>query len=68
METRRRFVAPILAGDTVGYVAEVLECKPSRSGKPFGVVRVAVRLVNQDGVTVQEGEDTFAVAVHVEEN
>ena len=68
LETRRRFVAPILAGDTVGYVAEVLECKPSRSGKPFGVVRVAVRLVNQDGVTVQEGEDTFAVAVHVEEN
>ena len=30
LETRRRFVAPILAGDTVGYVAEVLECKPSR--------------------------------------
>ena len=52
----------------MGYVAEVLECKSSRSGKPFGVVRVAVRLVNQDGVTVQEGEDTFAVAVHVEEN
>jgi len=66
METRRRFTAPILAGDTVNYEAEVSEVRPSRS-KPFGVVRVSIRLKNQDGVVVQEGEDVFAVA-KAEEN
>ncbi|WAI85097.1 MULTISPECIES: MaoC/PaaZ C-terminal domain-containing protein [Achromobacter] len=66
METRRRFTAPILAGDTVNYEAEVSEVRPSRS-KPFDVVRVSIRLKNQDGVVVQEGEDVFAVA-NAEEN
>lgn len=60
METRRRFVAPILAGDTVNYEAEVLEVRPSRT-KPFSLVRVAIRLKNQEGAVVQEGEDVFAV-------
>lgn len=62
LETRRRFVAPILAGDSVRYEAEVLELRPSRS-KPFGVVKVSMQLRNQDGVTVQDGEDVFAVAM-----
>lgn len=62
METRRRFVAPILAGDSIRYDAEVIELRPSRS-KPFGVVRVSILLRNQEGVIVQDGEDVFAVAM-----
>lgn len=62
LETRRRFVAPILAGDTIRYDAEVLELRPSRS-KPFGVVKVAILLRKQDESVVQDGEDVFAVAL-----
>ncbi|MGY6271371.1 MaoC/PaaZ C-terminal domain-containing protein [Achromobacter denitrificans] len=62
LETRRRFVAPVFAGDSIRYEAEVLELRPSRS-KPFGVVKVSLVLRNQDGDAVQDGEDVFAVAM-----
>ncbi|WP_108660046.1 MaoC family dehydratase [Acuticoccus kandeliae] len=62
LETRRRFVGPVMAGDTLQVEAEVLEVRPSASKPDRGVVRVAMRLKKQDGVTVQDGEDTFLVA------
>lgn len=61
LETQRRFVAPIFAGDTVHYEASVRETRPSRSKPGYGVVRVAMTLKNQRGETVQEGEDVLLV-------
>ena len=67
LETQRRFVAPIMAGDTVHYEADVIETRPSKSGKPFGVVRVSISLLNQNQELVQKGEDVFAVATSRED-
>ncbi|SDR53863.1 Acyl dehydratase [Paraburkholderia fungorum] len=61
LETRRKFVAPIMIGDTIHFRATVAEARPSRSGKPFGVVRVEIEMLNQADQVVQSGEDTFAV-------
>ncbi len=62
LETRRRFVGPVFAGDTVHYEAEILEVRPSASKTDRGIVRVATSVKNQRGDTVQEGEDVFSVA------
>ncbi|MBP2314320.1 MaoC family dehydratase [Azospirillum soli] len=62
LETRRRFVGPVFAGDTVHYEAEILEVRPSASKPDRGIVRVATSVKNQRGDTVQEGEDVFSVA------
>lgn len=61
LETRRRFVAPIFAGDTVHYQATVTETRASRSRAGAGIVRVGMALRNQQGETVQEGEDVLLV-------
>jgi len=61
METGRKFVQPIFAGDTVYYTAQVEEMRESRSRPEIGIVRVAIRLLNQDDVVVQQGTDVFAV-------
>jgi acyl dehydratase len=67
LESRRKYVAPILIGDTVSYRATVSDTRPSRSGKPFTVVTVEVQLLNQDGAIVQKGEDVFAISTKKEE-
>jgi 3-hydroxybutyryl-CoA dehydratase len=62
LETGRKFKAPVFAGDTLHYVATVLDVKPSSSKTDRGVVRVAMSLRKQDGTVVQEGEDVLSVA------
>jgi acyl dehydratase len=61
LETQRRFVGPIFAGDTLHYEARVTETRESRSKPGRGIVRVAMTLKNQRGETVQEGEDVLLV-------
>ena len=61
LETRRRFVAPVFAGDTLHYVAEIEDVRKSTSNPSRGIARVKLRLLNQSGEVVQEGEDVFAV-------
>lgn len=50
-----RFRAPVLIGDTVHCVNEVVELAPT-SKPDRGVMVHAVTVLNQRGVTVQEGE------------
>ncbi|CAO3432134.1 MaoC family dehydratase [Azospirillum endophyticum] len=61
LETRRRFVGPVFAGDTIQYEAEVLEVRPSASKPDRAIVRVGITVRNQTGDTVQEGEDVFSI-------
>lgn len=61
LQTQRSFRKPIFAGDTVCYEAEILETRASESKTDRGVVRAAIRLKNQQGTVVQEGEDVFLV-------
>lgn len=61
LETRRRFVGPVFAGDTIQYEAEVLEVRSSASKPDRGIVRVGITVRNQTGDTVQEGEDVFSI-------
>ncbi|MBP2227832.1 acyl dehydratase [Azospirillum agricola] len=65
LETRRRFVGPVFAGDTIQYEAEVLEVRPSASKPDRGIVRVGITVRNQSGGTVQEGEDVFSIGRQV---
>lgn len=51
-------VKPIFLGDTVHCEVTVTEKQPTRSGRG-GSVRFQVKLVNQDGETVQTGEDVL---------
>ncbi len=55
-----KFKAPIFAGDTIAFQAEVarLRAVPSMGG---GVVTLKVRVVNQRAETVQEGEWTLLI-------
>lgn len=62
LETRRRFIAPLFVGDTIHYDAEVKETRRSQSNPNRGIVKIELTLINQDQVTIQEGEDTFIVA------
>lgn len=62
METRRRFAGPVFAGDTLHYVARVQELRRSQSNPSRGIAKVSLRLLNQNGELVQEGDDVFAVA------
>lgn len=65
LETRRRFVGPVFAGDTIQYEAEVLEVRPSASKPDRGIVRVGITVRNQTGDTVQEGEDVLSIGRQV---
>jgi acyl dehydratase len=66
LETRRRFVAPVFAGDTLHYVAEIEDLRKSNSNPSCGIARVKLRLLNHNGEVVQEGEDVFAIACRTE--
>ncbi|RYX92342.1 MAG: hypothetical protein EOO28_22350 [Comamonadaceae bacterium] len=61
LETRRKFVRPVFAGDTLHYVGTVLETRASSSKNDRGIVRVGISLRKQDDSVVQEGEDVFAI-------
>lgn len=62
METSRRFVSPVFAGDTLYYTAAIESRRRSQSNPSRGIVQVRLRLLNQSNEVVQEGVDTFAVA------
>lgn len=62
METGRRFVGPVFAGDTLHYTAAIESRRRSQSNPSRGIVQVRLRLLNQSNEVVQEGVDTFAVA------
>jgi acyl dehydratase len=55
-----RFHAPIVAGDTLRFEMTVTRCRASRS-RPAGVINRHFRLVNQDGLVVQEGTSAALV-------
>ena len=58
----RRFVGPVFAGDTLHTEYEVEEVRPSESNPDWGVVRVALRIVNSvTGAPVATGDDTYLV-------
>jgi acyl dehydratase len=44
---------PLLPGDRIRVEGEILEVRPSRSGRPHGVVRLRVRTLNQRDEEVQ---------------
>lgn len=55
LETKQKYVKPVLFGDTVHGEIEVIELKPtSKPGR--GVVRYKINTVNQRYEVVQEGE------------
>jgi acyl dehydratase len=56
IEQSSRFLAPVYVGDTLYGTLEIVELKPGRS---TGTVRMAARVVNQRGVTVMEGSQTY---------
>lgn len=62
LECRRKFKAPVYAGDTISFEYEVTEARPRKSRADSGVVQYDVRVYNQDGELVQEGEDVVLVA------
>ena len=47
-----RFPAPVFIGDTLRIETEVLEVRPSKSRPDQGIVTMAHRAFNQDGVLV----------------
>ncbi len=53
-----RFLKPVLVGDHVRAELEVAEVSP-KPGRDFGVLKFAVRLINQRGETVLDGHHTY---------
>jgi 3-hydroxybutyryl-CoA dehydratase len=58
----RRFTAPVYPGDTLHAEYVIEEIRPSESKPDRGIVRLACRVVNQDGVAVSTGSETFMLA------
>jgi len=54
-----KFRAPIFAGDTIHMTMEIIDKSLSRSGR--GLVRRKFRLLNGDGMVVQEGVSEMVV-------
>lgn len=54
LDTRWRYLAPIYVGDQLRYEMTITRCQRT-SGGSRGVVGRHVRVLNQDGVEVQEG-------------
>ncbi|WP_243770054.1 MaoC/PaaZ C-terminal domain-containing protein [Amycolatopsis acidicola] len=65
LDTRWRYRAPILVGDTLHFELTITRCHRTSAGDE-GVVNRHVKLLNQDGVTVQEG--TTAVLVRARDS
>jgi acyl dehydratase len=56
-----RFSKPIFIGDTLHVALAILALKPTKSGGR-GVIDRRIALINQDGVTVQDGCSAILVA------
>lgn len=61
---RLRYIAPIFVGDTVHAEVKYMAKRLSRSNPGRGIVTEAVRLVNQAGLTVSEGEFSIMLLKH----
>jgi acyl dehydratase len=57
----RSFREPVYPGDTIHARYRVDEVRPSRSKPDRGIVVLACDVLNQDGVTVCTGSETFLV-------
>jgi acyl dehydratase len=55
-----RFLAPVVAGDTLRYVMTITRCRRS-SRRPAGVIGRHFTVLNQDDVAVQSGTSTLMV-------
>lgn len=53
-----RLAAPVIAGDTIHAEVTVVEARPSKSRPGHGVITLAHRIVNQDGVEVMRYRTT----------
>ena len=62
-----KFSAPVLIGDSIHCEIEITETKEARK-LGGGLVTVAVKVINQDGKTVQKGSLTVIVASKPAEN
>jgi acyl dehydratase len=60
MDLDWRFKHPIFAGDAVHYEMTIMRCRRHRE-RAAGIVDRHFRLINQDGVVVQEGSSAFLV-------
>lgn len=58
---RRRFLAPVFAGDTIHGEYQVTEVRESRSQPGNWVVTLELRVVNQEGIVAIDGQDVFLV-------
>jgi 3-hydroxybutyryl-CoA dehydratase len=58
----RTLVGPVYPGDTITARWTVSEVRRSRSSPDRGVARLQVAVVNQDGIVVQRGSDTYLAA------
>jgi len=61
MEEKRRFVAPVFAGDTVHTVWTVKEVRPSKSRPETGIAVLDIEVHNQRDEVVQDGYDVLMV-------
>jgi 3-hydroxybutyryl-CoA dehydratase len=61
LEETRQFKGPVFPGDTIRCVYTVSDVRPSSSKPDRGVVKLDVRLDNQNGEPVQMGEDVLLV-------
>lgn len=61
LECRRRFEAPVYAGDTVRVGYRVASKRETRSRPGRGIIGLDVTMRNQDGTVVQSGQDILLV-------
>lgn len=60
LETKWKYVAPIMPGDTIHAEIEVTQVKPSsKTGK--GTVSLSLKAINQKSTVVQEGQIVFLI-------
>ncbi len=57
-----RFRAPIFLGDTIGVQYELVDLRDSRSRPGEAIATFSVRVVNQRGEVVQEGQKALLVS------
>lgn len=57
-----RFPRPVRAGDSLTFVWEIVDARPSRSKPDRGIVRFRMRMLNQDDETVLDYFDTVVLA------
>ena len=58
VEQGARFLKPVFVDDTLRAEFEITDIEP-KPGRDWGRLRLAVRLVNQDGETVLEGHHVY---------